>query len=140
MRTVTMVRKPLAKASTTLNCLENGTGAFNIQECRIQTSLDDDIHAKTPHTKGGFGHSNAQVYGSSEGAPAYNPAEGRWPANVVLSMNSSLEMDRKSGFLKTGRVASHSDKGIWKSGADVDYSGQEKGGGASRFFKIVEDK
>jgi hypothetical protein len=49
------------------------------------------------------------------------------------------ELDNQSGYLKTGKIASHSDRGMWSSGADIDYADQEDGGGASRFFKQVKE-
>jgi site-specific DNA-methyltransferase (adenine-specific) len=58
---------------------------LNIDECRVSVSASDDIHAKNPHTLGGFGHGDASVYGESSGASAYDPTAGRWPANLVLS-------------------------------------------------------
>lgn len=60
------------------------TGCLNVGACRIATLQGDDIFAKNPHTLGGFGHADAQVYGDSKGAPAYDPGQGRWPPNVLL--------------------------------------------------------
>jgi site-specific DNA-methyltransferase (adenine-specific) len=59
-----------------------GTGALNIDGCRITTSEDDSIYAKNPHTHSGFGHANAQVYGRGKGSD-YRLSSGRWPANLV---------------------------------------------------------
>lgn len=61
----------------------------------------------------------------------------RWPSNLFVSEASAAKMDDQSGYLKTGKVASHSEKGMWGSGADIDYADVEEGGGASRFFKKV---
>lgn len=81
---ITVARKPLAKGYTVAaNVLVHGTGALNIDGCRVSVSEDDDIHAKNPNTKGGFGHAGASVYGDSAGAPAYDPKAGRWPANLI---------------------------------------------------------
>lgn len=61
----------------------------------------------------------------------------RFPTNLFVTKKAAKKMDQQSGYLKTGKVASHSDKGMWSSGADIDYADQEKGGGASRFFKNI---
>ena len=79
---IVVARKPITQ-SVAKNVLEHGTGAINIDECRVGVAPDDDVFAKNPNTKGGFGHGNAAVYGDSEGAPEYDPSKGRWPANVI---------------------------------------------------------
>ncbi|WP_313237837.1 DNA methyltransferase [Delftia acidovorans] len=79
---IVLARKPLT-STVAENVLAHGTGALNIDGCRVPVDASDDIHAKNPHTKGGFGHGNAAVYGDSAGAPAYNPSSGRWPANLI---------------------------------------------------------
>ncbi len=83
---ITVARKPLV-GTVAANVLTHGTGGLNIDGCRVGISADDDIHAKNPNTKGGFGHAGASVYGDSTGAPAYDPSAGRWPANLILSYN-----------------------------------------------------
>lgn len=79
---VVLARKPL-DGTVAQNVQKWGCGALWIDGARVTVSDDDDIHAKNPHTMGGFGHGNAAVYGDSTGSPAYNPAQGRWPANVL---------------------------------------------------------
>lgn len=89
-----LARKPLI-GTVVANVLEHGTGALNIDACRIAAKADDDIYAKNPNTAGGFGHADATVYGSSRGAPVYDPSNGRWPANFVLS--------HSDGCVQTGK-------------------------------------
>jgi DNA modification methylase len=79
---ICLARKPLI-GTVVENILEHGTGGINIDDCRVPTSQDDDIHAKNPHTLGGFGHADASIYGTSDGAPAYDPSVGRFPANII---------------------------------------------------------
>lgn len=80
---VVLARKPL-EGTVAENVLRHGTGGLNIDGCRISVSESDDIHAKNPHTQGGFGHGDAQVYGDKgSGTPIYNPTQGRWPANLI---------------------------------------------------------
>lgn len=80
---ICLARKPLSEKTIAANALVHGTGGLNIDGCRIPVSEDDEIHAKNPHTQGGFGHGDAAVYGTSVGAGAYNPRDGRWPANLI---------------------------------------------------------
>lgn len=80
---VYFAQKPFSEKNGALNLLKHGVGAVNIDGCRVGVSADDDIHAKNPNTKGGFGHAGAEVYGKSDGAPAYDPTKGRHPANLI---------------------------------------------------------
>ena len=66
------------------NVLKWGVGAVNVDECRIGINNGDDIHAKNPHTKGGFGHADSRVFGKSKNSIQYE-VKGRFPANVILS-------------------------------------------------------
>lgn len=76
-----LARKPLI-GTVAENVLKHGTGGLNIDGCRIEPTLDDDIYAKNPHTLGTIGANG--IYG--EGRPTlYDPNKGRWPANVILS-------------------------------------------------------
>lgn len=83
MRTVTLARKPFT--GTVSDCVAtHGCGGIDVDGCRIQTLSTDNIHAKNPHTVGGFGQSNAMIYGKSNGSDPYDPSKGRWPANAIL--------------------------------------------------------
>lgn len=139
---VIMARKPF-KGTVAANVLEHGTGAINIDASRIAVSSDDDIHAKNPHTKGGFGHGGASVYGASGGASAYDPPAGRFPANVLLDESQAAALDEQSGESKSPPVGSRTKTKPRKSGSmaggfEHDPEGMENGygdsGGASRFF------
>jgi len=79
---IVMARKPF-KGSVAENVLEHGTGGINIDGCRVGIVEDDDISKKNPHTKGGFGHKDAHIYGKSDGADEYDYSQGRFPANVM---------------------------------------------------------
>jgi len=79
---IVVARKPLI-GTVVANVMAHGTGGINIDGCRVAVTTDDNIHAKNPNTKGGFGHAGASVYGDSSGAPAYDPSSGRWPANLI---------------------------------------------------------
>lgn len=78
---IVVARKPLI-GTVAENVQRHGTGALNIDGCRVPIAAGDDIFAKNPHTHGGFGHANAAVYGDGKGSD-YRPASGRWPANLI---------------------------------------------------------
>jgi DNA modification methylase len=135
---IVVARKPF-KGSVAGNVLEHGTGALNIDGCRVAVSNDDDIFVKNPNTKGGFGHGNASVYGKSEGAPDYDPSKGRWPANVIHDGSDEVTENfpvSKDGFaVQRNRDGEVHNKiyGAYRkpSAPDVGYGSS---GSAARFF------
>jgi hypothetical protein len=81
---VVMARKPL-EGSVAENVLRHGTGALNIDGCRIGWANQGDRESATPGTLRDVRHFNgSETDYALVGAPdAHNL--GRWPANVVLS-------------------------------------------------------
>jgi hypothetical protein len=78
-----LFRQPL-EGTVAENVLRYGTGGLNIDATRVSIGKEDNIFQTNPHTKGGFGHAGAQIYGDSRGAPTYDFSKGRWPSNLVL--------------------------------------------------------
>lgn len=145
-----LARKPF-KGTVAGNVLQHGTGALNIDGCRVQGSA-------------GNGHwhnrrSVNEVYGQASGGAEERHESGRWPTNTVFSHLREcgpddttpcaegcpvLALDRQSGVTtSSGGRGTRSGKtgqqtyGEW-SGAVV---GQNAGGlgdsgGASRFFPV----
>lgn len=120
------------------NALRHGVAGLNIEAGRIRVDASDDIHAKNPHTKGGFGHGDAQVYGESQGAPAYNPAQGRWPANLILDEISAAMMPEVGAAPGTYETSDRGDAdarcydGGWSG--KIRNGHKSPRGSASRFF------
>ena len=131
---VVVARKPLS-GTVAQNFMEHGTGALNIAGCQVATSPGDDIYAKNPHTHGGFGHGDAQVYGEGNGSD-YTPRDGRWPPNAALGADAASELDRQSGVTasRIGRPRA----GRPGDGYGMTHTGTEYAdtGGASRFFPV----
>ena len=86
---IVLAQKPRA-GTLARNALEWGVGLMNVNGCRVALSAGDDIVAKNPHTTGGFGHADAIVYGKSNGAPPYDPSQGRWPANILTDGSAEV--------------------------------------------------
>ena len=138
---IVMARKPF-KGTVANNVLERGTGGINIDECRVGMVEDDDISKKNPHTKGGFGHKDAHIYGKSDGADEYNYSQGRFPANVMHD-GSEVVQDI---FPETGKSSGGSGISSQKSATGriygeykQDHKGQNLGGlgdtgTAARYF------
>jgi len=79
---ITVARKPLA-GTVAANVLEWGTGAINVDGCRVPTEQDDDIHAKNPHTVNKGSNEICRAFSKDWSCPAYDPSAGRWPANLI---------------------------------------------------------
>ncbi|MCT7361202.1 DNA-methyltransferase [Mycolicibacterium llatzerense] len=81
-------RKPLAGTVAT-NVLEHGTGALNIDACRV----GDEVRINPP------GSTNPRVAMGAGWRTDAQPREatGRWPANVVLDGNMADALDEQSG-------------------------------------------
>lgn len=132
---IIMARKPI-QGTVADNVQRYGTGAINVDECRIEgkwttwRSADGGIHPGSQPQPMDWGNKRREV-------PAEHPA-GRWPANVVLDEESAALLDQMSGSQMHGaghardalRVAGPT--GMWELAGD----GQRYGdtGGASRFF------
>jgi site-specific DNA-methyltransferase (adenine-specific) len=74
---ITVARKPL-EGTVAENVLAHGTGALNIDGCRVrdgsETGDEKPVYAAN--------HGNA-VYGAGMGGGAWANTDGRWPANLI---------------------------------------------------------
>ena len=85
---IVVARKPLT-GTVAANVLEHGTGALNIDGCRVgfESEADEqESKAKNQHADFGTEPGGNAVYGDYSMVPAknYNPP-GRWPANLVFT-------------------------------------------------------
>jgi DNA modification methylase len=138
---VVVARRPLI-GTVAANVLEHGTGALNIDACRIKA---DD---KTPVPAAGYGRHEGDNSYQLAGDPKFkttgvDSSPGmRWPANIALDATAAAMLDEQSGERPTGQLLpSHKLKASDNramSGANQDRNPrQEFGGdtgGASRFF------
>lgn len=155
---VTVARKPLA-GSVAANVLAHGTGALNINGCRVGEGGYDSGGARIP----GDRRRDEYRTGTSSGPHALADS-GRWPPNVLLTHSATCdvrdegggeirvegacaqdcpvaELDRQSGVLTSG--ANPARRGTDKfRDAYGEFAGQQEctvhrgadAGGASRFF------
>ena len=78
---IVLARKPLSEGTVVANVLRWGTGALNIDGCRVPT--DETIKATRNVA---LGSSSGGVYGAATTPGVYvQKDEGRWPANIILS-------------------------------------------------------
>jgi len=137
---IILARKPLS-GTVAANVQEWGTGAINIDGCRIGIEAADDIHAKNPHTLGTIGAKG--IYGGGEPTLYAVPA-GRWPANLLLDEEAGAMLDAQSGesaskatfrgLLQSGRHGGLGDLGANLKEMTNTVRGHGDSGDASRFF------
>ena len=140
-----MGQKPFSEDTGTANILRWGTGAVNIDACRVAYDMADTNPATNPlHRKlAGYANANASDAGSSsfslkDGTGERNPSMlGRWPANVITDgsvevlaafpqSGASFARPRNNGAFKS--VAKGHDK------AHITFGHEDDGGSAARFF------
>jgi DNA modification methylase len=128
---IVMARKPLV-GTVAANVSAHGTGALNIDACRIATD-DGKNRARPPRTP------NA-ILGSGKGtnltASPHNDT-GRWPANVILDEDAAAVLDAQSVGTRASKPSGIAyDGGTLADGKScVSYS---DAGGASRFFYVAK--
>lgn len=140
---IVVARKPLS-GTVAANVLQFGTGALNIDGCRI-------AHDE-PEGKPSVGQGGARSGGiMSDRRPAVRVREttaastaGRWPANVVLDADQAAALDEQSGTTRATPHRRNAPKEAGTFGAfkgdDAERQGPSDSGGASRFFYVTGRK
>lgn len=102
---IVLARKPLI-GNVAANVLQHGTGALNIDGCRIETG--DDLNGGAYAKIGGrsvsaslHAESGMNQPGKTTGRDFATPA-GRWPANVILDEEGAALLDEMTGELTSG--------------------------------------
>ena len=125
---IILARKPLV-GTVAANVLAHGTGALNVDGCRVEGVLGGDPHR--------FAKTDGGSFNAFTEAPPIVRAAGRWPANVLLDPEAAAMLDEQSGESKS--VNAPRRNGDFKSpakGAERAHitHGHTDSGGASRFF------
>jgi hypothetical protein len=152
---IVLARKPLA-GTVVATVLAHGTGALNVDGCRVAALTPQEVARSGKSTNGGVYGEFDSVDWKREG----KPHPGRWPANVVLTHPPALdaagdvvgdacadgcvdgcpvaEMDAQSGVRTSGSRKAGTYGLMGYMGADAAPMPAVKGdsGGASRFFPV----
>jgi site-specific DNA-methyltransferase (adenine-specific) len=137
---IIVARKPLA-GTVASNVLRFGTGALNVDGCRVGCDWDSD-----PNKRGWQGGNTAQDFdgGSAPLSPSSEPghqrvsqpnAGGRWPANLVHDGSEEVLAgfpETESGEPAGTRNAPNGYGGGWRQGVPLTGFGDQ--GSAARFF------
>ena len=81
---VVVARKPLAEKTVASNVLEHGTGALNIDACRVPVNESvDAAQLRTMNRSQRDGSDGWGMSAASGDTPIVLRPEGRWPANLI---------------------------------------------------------
>ena len=153
MKSIHVLRKPCSESTVTANVLRHGTGGLNVNGSRIAWATESDAvsaagagasRAKSKR-EGRIIESHSIGRESRDGTEVYAPpAQGRWPANLVLGACLDSELDsvfphtksqpirvKKAGQYGTGASYTRT----WKEDRTTRYADDE--GSAARSFKRV---
>ena len=134
---IIVARKPL-DGTVAHNVLTWGTGALNIDACRVPIEQGDDVFAKNPHTRSKGKDSG--IYGAYGAAESnWSGAKGRFPANLVHDGSQMvLELFPDTGKSSGGGgVKAPGKNGIYGTFSGHEYPqqlGLGDSGSAARFF------
>lgn len=130
---IVVARKPLI-GTVAENVLAHGTGALNIDGCRIA--------GEVPQVKQGLSSAPSSWDHRTEPRQSQPHTAGRWPANVILDESQAAELDSQSGNIPTQHNRATLDRsgdggmfGVSGGGIRVVVGAGEQGG-ASRFFYV----
>ncbi|MBP7704168.1 MAG: hypothetical protein KA105_02645 [Caulobacter sp.] len=129
-----LARKPL-DGTVAANVLAHGTGALNIDGCRVTAGVGD----RTSYgIDGDEGPASGVVALGERSRVAYErPALGRWPANVVHDGSDEVVAAFPVTGPSTGRARNNGDFKSVAKGSEaphVTFGHDDTGGSAARFF------
>ena len=95
---ICLARKPLKEKTIAANVIEHGTGALNIDECRIETD-EKLVAGGSLRINSGDERNGAALGMFQDGTPnTYKQNQlGRFPANVILDEEVGVMLDEQSG-------------------------------------------
>jgi DNA modification methylase len=133
---VVLARKPLGEGTVAENVQEWGTGALNVDGCRVETD------GNRPD-RGGENNGSDSVFGQVQGSnyATGTTTKGRYPSNVVFDQQAAEQLDREVGELGVSRGGSDASPfengGMYANEHERDYDatpGKGDSGGPSRYF------
>ncbi len=130
---IVLARKP-CEGTTTANVAEWGTGALNVDACRIAGTPEPTRFDPAKH-----GHEGWRMDATGAEVAANASPLGRWPANVVFDEDAAQELDqltgeRKSGAAVSGDEPSTPTTNVYGKYDRKPFTPHTDSGGASRFF------
>jgi DNA modification methylase len=142
---ICMGRKPLSEKTIAANVLRWGTGAINIDGCRVgfaSAADENESKCKNQHGDHNNGTRNNAIFGEDNKPRPNYSAPGRWPANVITDGSDEVtsRLPTTGGTKarvgkRTGRATVVTDEN-YRMGEqdDVVLGHDDPGGSVARFF------
>ena len=129
---ICLARKPLSEKSVAANVLKHGTGAINVDACRVGTEVETWPKSRS------YAPGQMQPGGVGQTILTGPAPQGRWPANLVHDGSDEVV----SGFPETaaalGGAVTSKPGLIYGGGAGLPshttFAPSDNGGSAARFF------
>ena len=134
---VVMARKPLA-GTVAANVLQHGTGALNVDGCRVAVDPNDPVHSAVWHCKPQTVYGQYADHREGVTRSAAPPAAGRWPANLITDGSDEVVglfpegHPHHSGFIRQG--GDHFSVGSDRKARGTEFAAPCDTGSAARFF------
>ena len=127
---IVLARKPLAEKTVARNVLAHGTGAINVDACRIEGE------PWKAHRATGLGKVKFFTEGETPVIDKEPHTAGRWPANVLLDQHAAAWVDEQSGITQSPSAVTRGGKRqeAYRMGRQESVPAPGDKGGASRFF------
>jgi DNA modification methylase len=144
---IVVARKPLT-GTVAATVLEHGTGALNIDACRVEHANAADLAVSLSKNPGRSDSVTSGVYGADRPQQRVNTA-GRWPANVVFDEHQAAVLDEMSGERPSGKPQNRYTSGDKFGGTPYGEGLEQRtgwatspgyvdDGGASRFYYVAK--
>ena len=88
---IVVARKPLSEKTVAANVLKWGTGALNIERCRVGETVETWPKSRS------YAPGQIQPGGVGETQKTGNIPNGRWPANLIFDEEAGKMLDEQSG-------------------------------------------
>jgi site-specific DNA-methyltransferase (adenine-specific) len=125
---IVLARKPLSEGTVAANVLRWGTGAINVDGCRVAGVVNSAAGALQ-----GYGGSSSGLYQRGNGRGELR--EGRWPANVVLDGSDEVVAAFPEGRSAGNYPSDGADPGVgWGNIGKRQGALYADSGSAARFF------
>jgi site-specific DNA-methyltransferase (adenine-specific) len=144
---IVVARKPL-NGTVAGNVLRHGTGALNIDGCRVESDGSHKVTGTVTKRTTVAGDERTGkalgMYGAGASFTPTNHEGGRWPANVILDEDQAAALDQQSGQFAGVASGMRQVEGpvTFTVGEAIPPKRFERGiadfGGASRFFYVAK--
>jgi site-specific DNA-methyltransferase (adenine-specific) len=128
---ICLARKPLSEKSVAANVLKHGTGAINIDGCRVGDEQTVTVRNGNSGGNGAFGRDERKF-------ERLNPP-GRWPANLIHDGSDEVlagfpDTGAASGAERVNKAKTQFGFGDGKDEGRISTGPADNGGSAARFF------